>query len=399
MNKKISIGVTISLVFIAAAITFILTSAISLSNFNQKIKDVKERSEKYTNFEEYDTIIRANYNGTIDETKLLDSIFEGYLEGLDDKYAYYYKADEYNVQQLQDEGKLLGIGISVQPVDNGYIKIVDVTSDSPASSAGLQPQDIIVAVNGIDVVEAGYNEAITMIKSGDETTAVSITIRREGEEKIYEILRQTMEIVTVDGKILNNNIGYIHISGFNKATPEQFKTLLQSLISNGATGLIFDVRNNSGGLVSSTGDILDPLIGEGDIAIATYNDGKQTTIITSDAEKTDLPMVVLVNSNSASGAELFACALRDFANAKLVGTKTYGKGVMQNTFSLSNGGAVKFTTATYQTTVSECFDGVGLTPDFEVTLSEEAQENIFSLDVSDDPQLLKAIEVIDAITK
>lgn len=399
MNKKISVGVALSLIFIACAITFILTSAISLRTFNQKIKDVKERAEKYTNFEEYDTIIRSKFNGTIDEAKLLDSIFAGYLNGLDDKYAEYYSPEEYNAQRLKDEGKLLGVGISVQETENSYIRIIEVTSDSPASSVGLQPQDIIVAVNGMDVLETGYTESVALIRNGAENSTVSITVRRDGADKVFELQRQAMEIITVDGKMLDNNVGYIHLSGFNKTTPEQFNTLLQSLVSNGAQAFVFDVRNNGGGIVNAVGSVLDPLLGEGTIAVADYNDGKQETLVTSDAEKIDLPMVVLTNSSSASGAELFACALRDFGGAKLVGLKTYGKGVMQNTYSLSNGGAVKFTVATYRTTVSPCFDKLGLAPDYEVYLSEEAEKNIFFLDASDDAQLLKAIEVVEAMKK
>ena len=172
-----------------------------------------------------------------------------------------------------------------------------------------------------------------------------------------------MEVTTVSGKMLDETIGYIEISNFKKNTPQQFVDTLERLTSNGAKALIFDVRDNRGGMVDMLSDCLDPLLPEGVIATAEYKDGHSETLIYSDDTKLDIPMAVLVNKNTASAAELFAASLRDFGGAKLVGEKTYGKGVMQKTTEFNNNGAVVLTVAKYRTAVSECYDGVGLVPD------------------------------------
>lgn len=365
MNKKISLGLALSLIAIASAVTFILTSFFSLQSFNKKVVDVNEKAKKYNSLQLLDTYVRDDYFGKIDETELNDGILKGYVAGLDDKYSRYLSADEYIDEQNENAGELIGLGLTLSEDESGYIRIDSIIADSPAIESGIQNGDIIISVDGVDVIETGFNEAVEAM-NGSEGTSITLTVRRNGVDTDYTFTRRSIELVTVTGELIDGSIGYIKIDGFKQNTPDQFINTLQHLTSNGAKALIFDLRDNPGGLVESVEECLDPLLPEGVIAIAEYKDGHSETIVYSDSSELDMPMTVIVNKNTASAAELFAASLRDFGKAELVGEKTYGKGVMQITTEMENGGAVVLTVAEYRTTVSECYDKIGLNPDYTV---------------------------------
>ncbi len=365
MNKKISLGLALSLIAIASAVTFILTSFFSLQSFNKKVVDVNEKAKKYNSLQLLDTYVRDNYFGEIDESELNDGILKGYVAGLADNYSRYLSADEYIDEQNDNAGELIGLGLTLSEDESGYIRIDDIIADSPATESGIQKGDIIISVDGVDVIETGFNESVEAM-NGSEGTSITLTIRRNGVDTDYTFTRRSIELVTVTGELIDGSIGYIKIDGFKQNTPEQFIETLQHLTSNGAKALIFDLRDNPGGLVESVEECLDPLLPEGVIAIAEYKDGHSETIVYSDSSELDVPMAVIVNKNTASAAELFAASLRDFEKAELVGEKTYGKGVMQITTEMENGGAVVLTVAEYRTTVSECYDKIGLSPDYTV---------------------------------
>lgn len=391
MNHKISIGVMISIVAIACALTFILTSFFSLMDFNGKVQDVKEKAAKYERLEALDTYVHEQYYQEIDEEKLTDGILKGYVAGLGDPYSKYLTSEEYRVQLTKEAGQNTGIGITAMLNDDGNILIVRTEQDAPAEKAGLQAGDIITGVNGEKTTDLGYEEALTNIR-GEEGTDVMLTYLRNGLERTVTITRYHYDVQTVSYQMLDGQIGYIRILNFRENTSEQFQTALDELLGNGARYLLFDVRDNTGGLLSSLEKILDPLLPEGVIATATYRDGTSIAVVNSDAAELDLPMVVLVNGGSASAAELFAASLRDFGKAKLVGTNTYGKGVMQTTFPMKDGGAITLTVATYQTSVSECYHGVGLKPDLEVEAGEDV--DLDAVDRDTDPQLAAAIDML-----
>ncbi|MCR4795028.1 MULTISPECIES: S41 family peptidase [Ruminococcus] len=365
MNKKISLGLALSLIAIASAVTFILTSFFSLQSFNEKVVDVNEKSKKYNSLQVLDSYVRENYLGDINENDLSDGILKGYISGLDDKYSRYLTEEEYLSEQSEDEGQLVGLGLTLSKDDNGYIRIAEIMQDSPVVDAGLQVGDVITIIDGVDVLAAGFEESVESMR-GTEGTEIKLTIRRDGIDKDYTFTRRSIEMITVSGEMINERVGYIKISGFKKNTPQQFIDTLERLTSNGAKAIIFDVRDNGGGIVDSLSDCVDPLLPEGVIATAEYKDGHSETLVYSDAAKLDIPMVVLVNKNTASAAELFAASLRDFGGAVLVGERTYGKGVMQQTTEFDKKGAVVLTVAKYKTAVSECYDGIGLTPDYTV---------------------------------
>lgn len=380
MNKKISLGLALSLIAIASAITFIMTSFFSLQSFNEKVVDVNEKAKKYSSLQTLDSYVRENYFGEIDEDELTDEILKGYVKGLGDEYSRYLTPEEYQNELSESAGELVGLGLTLTQDESGYIRIVEILEDSPVNDSNLSPGDIITYVDGTDVLVAGFEESIEAMQ-GQAGTEITITVRRDGIDRDMTFVRRAIEVQTVSYEMLSGNIGYIKIDSFKKNTPSQFIDALEYLSSNGAQGLLFDVRDNSGGLVTALEDCVDPLLPEGVAATAEYKDGRSETLVYSDDSELDLPMTVLVNGNTASAGELFAAVLKDFGKAELVGEKTYGKGVMQITTPFSDGSAVVLTVAEYKTAFSDCYNGVGITPDYVVHESADEQYN-------------KAVEVI-----
>ena len=389
MNYKVSLGLTISIAALVCAVTFILTSFFSLQGFNSQVQDVKEKAEKYDRLEALDTYVHEHYYTAIDEDAAMDGLLKGYVAGLGDRYSSYMTPEEYAALQQKEAGRSVGIGVSVtEDTEEGVPLIVQVEENSPADEAGLAADDHIISVDGEDAAALGYEETVNRIR-GEENTSVTLGILRGGETLTFTITRRTFEVITVRSSMLDNGVGYIRITNFRENTVEQFQDALDTLTANGAKGLIFDVRSNGGGLLDSLEKMLDPLLPEGVIATATYKDGNTETVVYSDESELDLPMAVLINENSASASELFAASLRDFKGAKLVGKQSYGKGVMQVTSRLEDGGGLSLTVATYQTTRTECYDGVGLPPDVEVEAGEDTR--IEKTDPTTDPQLAAAM--------
>lgn len=384
MNKKISLGLAISLIAIAVAITFILTSFFSLQSFNEKVVDVNEKAKKYNSLQTLDGYVRENYLGDISEEELGSGILKGYVEGLGDDYSRYLTPEEYQAEKSDNEGELVGLGLTLTEDETGYIRIVEIMPDSPVAESELVAGDIITFVDGDDVLVEGFEESLEALK-GQEGTNITITVRRDGIDKDLTFTRRSMEITTVTGEMLSGFIGYVKVTGFKKNTPAQFIDTLERLNSNGAKALIFDLRNNGGGIVEALEECIDPLLPEGVVAVAEYKDGTSETLVYSDESELNMPMAVIVNENTASAAELFAASLRDMDKAVIVGEQTFGKGVMQVTNEFEDGSAVILTVAEYKTTVSECYDGIGLTPDYVVEQDEDSDT---------DAQYDKAVEVI-----
>ncbi|MBE6788102.1 MAG: PDZ domain-containing protein [Ruminococcaceae bacterium] len=398
MNKKISLGVAVFLMALASAVTFVLgwifSNYRSDSLLNQPIT---VNNNMYKKIDEINDIVRENYNGEIDETYLLDFISEGFAYGTGDTYANYYSAKEYT--ELKDDlnGKVVGIGISFVKDTEGYAKIISVYSDSPAEISGLAKGDQIVKIADFDVL-TNYDNAINAVK-GDAGTTVKLVYRRAGEDTEVEITRRKITVPSVESQILEDNIAYIKITDFTSSTVDQFESAVSSALSNKVDGFIFDIRNNGGGTMKSVAQMLDMLVPEGPVIKSVDKTGEEKVVYTSDNAEVSVPMAVLVNKNTASAAELFAAALRDYNKAKLVGSNTYGKGVMQDIFPLSDGSAIKITTSKFNPPVSENFDGVGLKPDFVVDLTAEQEKLWYELDGSTDTQLIKAISVVKALNK
>lgn len=393
MNKKISLGAALALMLVITAVTFSITMIFSRQMFSTTITNISQREAMYDKLSEIDSYVRRNYYGTIDEDNLNNYLAAGYIAGLSDRYATYYTAADYTKKQQENAGKFTGIGIRASRSESGFIQVNEVYPDSPASEAGIKEGDLIIKVNEIDVTAETYDSAISEI-GGKAGTKVSMTVRSDNKDReISEITRRVVVTPTVYSKMIGN-AGYIKIVDFNENTYDQFKKAVENLIGNNkAESLIFDLRNNTGGLVDPAIKMLDMLLPEGTIATTVYHDGSTEVLGVSDANCIEKPMAVLTNENTASAAELFTQALRDFGVAKSVGSTTYGKGVMQITHSLKDGSAIRITVAQYNPPKSPNYDGIGIKPDYEVALTEEQQKNLDQLNETNDPQLMKALEI------
>lgn len=393
MNKKVSLGTALSIIILVVAVTFATTFVISMNFFNSKIKNLNERENMFQKVQEIDSVVRNNFYDDITEKDLINSICSGYVAGLSDKYSYYMTAEQYNRLKQNNSGSLVGIGIVISKDPSGYFKIESVYKDSPAEAVGLLSEDLIVKIGDEDTAALTL-EGMTERINGEIGTKVKLTVRTSGEQKELEVVRRKIEIPSVEYKSIGD-FGYIRITEFNAATVAQFKNALSEVTKAGNTGIVFDVRNNTGGTLDATCQILDELLPEGPIVSAMYKDSTEKTVLyTSGSGEVRIPMTVLVNENTASAAELFACALKDYDKAYVVGSTTYGKGVMQTTYQLSDGSAVIITTGKFYPPKSDNFNGVGVKPNYDVALSPDQSSNLSKLDETNDPQLIKAMEVL-----
>jgi len=395
MNKKVSLGTAVTLMAIAAALAVAITMVYSIRTFNDKLYNIKEREATYEKLSQIDKIVRSQYFGEINEKALMDSIAEGYVDGIGDKYALYLTASQYQQQLENLEGQTVGIGISVIPDSSGYMRVVEVYPDSSADMAGIQADDLILSVDGLEITAETFEDALSMLE-GEAGTKVTLELRQNNEDQEpIELTRRKIDVPTVYYNVIDN-IAYIQILEFGDATPNQFNKAIETISAEGAEGIVFDVRGNPGGTIDSVSDVLDRLLPAGNIVSATYKDGTTEVLAVSDSREVDLPMAVVINQKTASAAELFAQALWDYDKAATVGVTTYGKGLMQTIYKLDDGSALDITAAKYNPPKSENFDGVGVIPDYEVKLTAEQEAMIAELDQESDPQLFKATELVKA---
>ncbi len=395
MNKKISLGVAISLVAIGCAITFVLTWAVSLNIYNSKLGNSDKYEGIYAKLREIDAAVRTNYIGNFNEEAIEQGVINGYMTGIGDKYASYMSSSSYYEIKQTNDGVVLGAGFEAEDDGSGYLKITSVYSGSSAELNGILAGDVITEIDGKSLLSMEKGTAIDKL-SGEVGTRISLKLLRNGEELSVNLMRQQIEILSVTGEMLNNGIGYIRISAFNAKTAEQFSEALNKLTNADAKALIIDVRQNGGGLVSALKPILNRFVTAGTIATAEYADGSRKVIIETEAETSsvDLPMAILVDGGTASAAELFAGALRDECGAILVGTQTLGKAVMQNTYEFSDGSAITISTAKIYLRESGSWNETGIKPDYISELTVGTLPENLTHDI--DSQLQKAIEIIKA---
>lgn len=344
---------------------------------------------------EIETLVQKYYLNEIDTEQVENYLYKGMIAGLDDAYAAYYTKEEYQSMMDSTNGSYYGIGVEMsQNMTTGIITITRVFEGSPAEEAGLLPGDVIYKVQDTEVTGEDLTKVVSMVK-GAEGTTVPISVAREGESDYltFDVERRTIEIATVEHRMLDGNIGYISIASFDDVTVNQFLTALEDLENQGETALIIDLRNNGGGLVSSAGSILDRLLPEGLIVYTEDKYGNREEL-KSDAENYfDKPLAVLVNGNSASASEIFAGAIKDYGIGTLVGTQTFGKGIVQKVYPLSDGTAVKLTVSKYYTPKGNNIHGIGISPDVEVELDADVA-NAITIPEEKDNQLQKAVEIL-----
>jgi carboxyl-terminal processing protease len=400
MNRKMSVGIAVTIAAIAAALAVIITYNYTLGRFNDMLSGISQREQNYTRISELDSYVRGNYINQTDEKLLLDSILRGYVAGIGDPYARYFTSAETAAQTASDTGFIVGLGFDFEKDEQGYIRITAVAEDSEAEEKGILVGDTIAAVNNTDVVtfQGGYDEAALLLNS-EEGTKVKLHIKRIASDGVaeyteYELTTRRTEIFTVFGEIVEE-FGYISITGFNDRTATQLGGVTTELIKQGAKALIIDLRGNTGGNIPTLQSSVDVILGAGDIVTAVYKSHDEVVVRTTESSFINMKIVVLVDEKTAGTAELFAFAMRDNALAQIVGAKTAGQGLLQETHKLGSGGSVRLSVASLKTKSSGNFDKIGLKPDFEVKLPDGVSyEQITPQNRGvSDTQLAKALEI------
>lgn len=393
MNRKIPLGLAIALMAIAAAITFIISTSYSMNIYNGLVADVQQRAEMYQKLEQIDTYVRAYYDGTIDEDKLIEALANGYISTIEEADAKYFTAQEYALYREHLSGTHLGIGVYTTE-DGGYPTVTEVLSNSPASTAGISVGESIVEINGQSCLDLGYSEACELLRSASGTQ-LELTVRSAGVDRKAVVSTMQMTVATVKTDIFDG-IGYIKITTFNEKTYQQFTAAYSSLQSQGMQGLIIDLRNNTGELYDSAVNILGALLPiETPVAINVGKDGTESVYETATGSRTpDFPVCTIVNSRSSGPAELFAASLKDYFKSPIVGTTTAGDGDLFESYPLYDGTAIVLPISILKTT-NITIEGEGVKPDYEAVLPDgDTDEDLALLDETTDGAIKRAIEVV-----
>lgn len=398
MSKKVSLGVAATVTLIAMAVTFSMTMTVSMNMFNNTVSSVKNKERMYNKLSEVDRYVRANEYFDINDDTLNDTIASGYMLGISDRYARYYSAKAYSERVGLANGRLMGIGVAVvKDPSSGYARIIRVYDNTPATNVGLEVGGFITAIGDTSTRSMSDTAAMTSALLGEEGSTVNIKyLTPLREEQSFEIIHAnytTPSISTV--RLMDNGVGYLRIDSFTSGTAVEFRNAVNSLTNQGATSLIFDLRDNSGENLNAALVATDYCVPSGLIAQSQDKGGNVTDLRMSDENEITLPMICLVNDSTASGAELFANALRKMAGATIVGSTTAGKGVLlSDPQSLSDGSAVVITVGILLDNEGKNWNGTGLTPDVDASLTNDEQSSYYDFTVDNDPQITKAINAI-----
>ena len=399
-KRKYNIYKTIMIIVLTAFITFLITALVGYNYVTKGdgakllVRETSSNQDLIVQLEKYKSIIDEFYLGEVNEEDLKEGAIKGYIEGLGDPYTEYISKEEMKEYMEDTLGNYVGIGIyMLLDEENGKIKVLAPMKGSPAETVGIKSGDIIETVDGEEYTKDEMSEVANKIK-GKEGTTVKLGIKRGEENLEFEVTRQNIKVNPVEGKILENNIGYVQFASFDETTYEDFKAKYEELKNQGITSLIIDLRNNGGGLVDQATDIADlfvekdtPLLYEVD------KDGNEEIVKAEDDVTINIPTIILTNENTASASEILAGALKDLGKAKIVGTKTYGKGIIQQIIPLNDGSGIKITTEEYQTPNRNKIHEVGIEPD-EIVELPETVTNVLEILEDQDTQLQKAIELL-----
>jgi carboxyl-terminal processing protease len=375
--------------FVASYLTMLLLPAMDQAGI--PLPDTAQNSK----LEQLKDLIEERYIGGAEEKELEDAAAHAMVMATGDRWSYYIPAEEYQFYVDQMANSYVGIAITIQQTEeeDGFL-VIKVDAGGPADKAGMLPGDRIVAVDGISTVGMTPNEGSLLVR-GEEGTPVTLTIRRESEEFDLTMIRHQVEVQVASGVMLPDNVGLVTIINFDSRCASETIAAVEDLLDQGAQAFIFDVRNNPGGYASQLVDVLDYLLPEGQL-FRTVDYAGNETVDTSDAKHLDVPMAVLVNSESYSAAEFFAAAMMDYEAAVVVGEKTIGKGYFQMNYRLNDGSAVNLSVGEYFTPKGKNLAGVGIVPHVEVEVDEETFLAIYArtLDPMEDPQVLAALDAL-----
>ena len=402
MSKKVSLGVAATVTLIAMAVTFSMTMTVSMNMFNNTVSSVKNKERMYNKLSEVDRYVRANEYFDINDDTLNDTIASGYMLGISDRYARYYSAKAYSERVGLANGRLMGIGVAVvKDPSSGYARIIRVYDNTPATNVGLEVGGFITAIGDTSTRSMSDTAAMTSALLGEEGSTVNIKyltpLREEQSFEITHANYTTPSISTV--RLMDNGVGYLRIDSFTSGTAVEFRNAVNSLTNQGATSLIFDLRDNSGENLNAALVATDYCVPSGLIAQSQDKGGNVADLRMSDENEITLPMVCLGNGNTASAAELFAASLRSMNGARLVGTTTMGKGTIQNSPQrLSDGSAVSITVAKLICGDGTSFDGTGLSVDVEKAYTTEEAANYYDYTPETDPQVQRAVSAAQQLS-
>ena len=398
--KRQRVYKVIMLVVLTATIVFMLTTFIMYNKFKEAYENGDTNKSAYVDsgsmiktLQSFKAMLEEKYIGEIDDEKLLEGAIKGYIEGLNDPYTEYLTKEEMQEFTEQTNSEYVGIGVYVSNNrSNNTLLIVGVMKNSPALEAGMQAGDVIEKIEGVAYAGDQLNEATSILK-GKEGTTVKVTVLRDGKEIDLEITRKKITVDHVASEMLDNKIAYIQIDSFDSGVKNAFEEQITQLKNDGAKGIIIDLRSNGGGIVDEATGIAELFVNKGETILITKgkNQEEKTTKSTKDPKITDIPVVVLVNEGTASASEILAAALKEQYGAKIVGKTTYGKGVIQTLYTLTDGSGLKITTDEYFTPNHNKIHKVGIKPDVEVDLTKDEQ-GYYETSMEKDAQIQKAIE-------
>lgn len=395
MNRKISLGIAISLMAIAVTMAITFTYTIAMNTFESRMSAVTERQTTNNLLTEIDNKIRQKYNGAISEKTLREGIASGYIDGLSDEYCVYFSADEWELETSRQAGYDFGLGMTVTRAGTGNILVQRVAAGSPAAKAGIKSGDIITYVNSGDdnrtVLSRGYENSVKILSSA--TNTISVTYSNGDGDAAAKLTRTQYPINSVEYKTIDS-IGFIRIHEFVSTTSDQFNSAVSALQRADVSGIIIDLRGSGGGSFKSACDVLDTLLPACRLMIFNDKSGESKVMYQSDKDSINLPMCVLINGGTRGASELFASAMYD-CSCELIGEETYGQMVVQEDFELSDGSSLRLPTGTWSTTLGKAISNGRVVPSFAVELSSYQKENMYKLDPRSDPQITTAVSIIE----
>lgn len=396
MNKFERISKTIIIVLITIFITIIINTGYILNRLDIEFEDttnflkynLTSSNEDFSNLKKIYSIIQKKYYQDVSYEKLEKAAIDGMLYGLEDEYSYYMTEEEYKDFEEETSGNYTGIGLYLTTnVETNKIQVISPIKDAPAYKVGLKTGDYIIAVDGTEYLGTQINEATAKIKSGKEGTIVKLTIERDSQRFDVDVERSAISVYKLEYEVLQNNIGYIEIKIFNEDTTKDFENAYNYLLSKNVKGIIIDVRDNPGGLLTQVVNVCGKLIPKDSVVVYTIDkEGNRKDYIAKEGKKESIPMIVLTNEGSASASEILASALQDHGIANVVGENSFGKGVVQTLIPTVSNGYLKLTTSEYFTPNGNKINKVGVKPDVEIADDENTQK---------DEQLDKAIELLN----
>ncbi len=393
MNRKITLGAAIAYTAIIAAIVYSIAFISATNQFNEKISDIQTREETYDKLEEVDLWIKSNYYQTTDDSILLDGAAEGYISALGDEHSRYLSAKEYQQYLNVVTNEQIGIGIETELSEDGFIRVTAVYPDSPAYYGNIVVGDIIVEVDGVDVTIETYEELAAKLP-GATGSVVSVTLRRVEEDIKVELVRREVAALTIDSYMIEQSM-YLRVLSVTGDTAEQMERAISTAVSGGAESIVLDIRGIATSSIEYVAGMIDIFASEGNTVLAVYSNGTTEVLASSDIQQVSLPLTVLADEKTSGAIEILAQFAKEQTSADVVGVTTAGYGSIQDDYKLSDGSAIILTTSLYATPSGTTYDGVGVSPTYEIRWQVTDEEKEFLIGVPEsDPQLRKAIEIL-----